>query len=331
MESRKKILILRFSSLGDIVLSSPLIRSLKQARPGWELHYFTKPGFAPALAHNPHLDRLLLLGDLGAQLRALREERYDHVLDLHGSLRSLRIRLALGRPASVLDKRNFDKWMLVRRKRTPRPISHIVERYCDTLRPLGVEADGGGLDFFLPGEQEDEARQALAAAGLLRPDLLAVALGAQHRTKRWIPGHFREALNRLGRPVLLLGGQDARADADEIRSGLRVPCYDSVGKSGLLLSAALMRQAREVLTHDSGFMHIAAAFQMPAYVIWGSTVPALGMTPWRSPHANLEVQGLGCRPCSRLGFDTCPQGHFRCMRDLSPDQVAAAIEAGAAR
>ncbi|MDX1905540.1 MAG: glycosyltransferase family 9 protein [Bacteroidia bacterium] len=319
-----KILLLRLSSIGDIVLTTPILRSLHKAHPDWEVHYLTKPAFRQVLAHNPYVDKLHLLDkNWQAQLRLLQAEQFDFVLDLHHNLRTWQIRRALGVPSRAFDKRNFDKYLLVHLKQSLRPIPHVVHRYGDTLKPLGVQLDEGGLDFFLPPELSGVATAILADAGLSAP--MAVVLGAQHRTKRWITAHFVKALNDLGREVVLIGGPDARADADELMAGLRIPCLDAVARYDLLTSAALMRACTSVLTHDTGFMHIAAAFGMQVFSLWGSTVPALGMTPYHTPHVLLENTRLTCRPCSKIGHDDCPLGHFRCMQDLHPDQVVEAI------
>ena len=322
-----KVLLVRFSSIGDIVLTTPVIRTLKAARPDWELHFLTKPAYRDLLAHHPDLSRVhTLADDFGETLAALRAEGFSYLVDLHHNLRSLRLKLALGIPSAAVRKHNWQKYWLVRTKRLRRPIPHIVTRYEATLGFLGIAPQGGPLALHLPPGLDDWARETLAAAGFAtgRPPL-AVVLGATHQTKRWLPAHFIQLLQDYAQPVLLLGGPDARAEADEILAHLPQLAFDAVGRYGLLEAAALMRQAAAVLTHDTGFMHIAAAFGQPVYALWGSTVPALGMTPWQVPHVNLERAGLSCRPCSKIGFDRCPQGHFRCMQELSPAQVRAAL------
>ncbi|TAE48106.1 MAG: glycosyltransferase family 9 protein [Bacteroidetes bacterium] len=319
-----KLLILRFSSIGDIVLTTPVIRSIKKAHPDWEIHYFTKPAFRQVLESNPYIDRLHLLEkDLGKQLQSLRKEGFTYIIDLHHNLRTLRIKRSLRLPSATFDKQNIAKFLLVRFKKTFRPIPHIVTRYTDTLRKLNIGSDGEGLDFFLPEGYEAKAKEILANQSFNNP--LAVVLGAQHRTKRWLPAHFITSLNQIGQPVVLIGGPDARNEADEIAAGLQVPCMDAVARYDLLTSAALMKQCRAVITHDTGFMHIAAAFHMKTYVLWGSTVPALGMTPYQTEHYSLENQSLSCRPCSKLGHDACPLGHFRCMTELLPEQLTQAL------
>lgn len=325
----KKFLIIRFSSIGDIVLTTPVLRSLRKAYPDSEIHFLSKKAFEPLLQFNPYIDRLQFYeGELLPLLRRLRRERYDHVLDLHHNLRSGLIRLLLGRPSSVFPKQNLDKALMTlpALRGLARALPHVVQRYAQTLKPLQAPLDEGGLDFFLPPEKEAWGRQSITQHLPGHP--LAVALGAQHATKRWPAAAFVPLLNELGRPVLLLGGADAAQDAAQIGQELRVPVWNTAGRYGLLESAALLKACDTVLAHDTGFMHIAAAFGKQLYVLWGNTVPAFGMYPYRTAHHNLEVTGLSCRPCSRIGYEACPKGHFRCMRELSPGQVLRVMREG---
>ncbi len=335
----KKVLVVRMSSIGDIVLTTPIIRSLKQARPDIELHYLTRAAYGDILAHNPHVDRLHLAQHSPRELSAaLRSERFDYVLDLHNNARSLRILLNLRRPFRRFPKHNFAKLRMTMFKQSVH-IPHVVERYAAALKPLNIPLDDGGLDFFLPDDARERARTLLserfgtdrgAGAGNNGSGILAVVLGAKHRTKIWVPEHFRALLKLRNRPAILLGGPDDRPMADEILASLqtsaREKLLDAVGRTDLGTSAALLEHGDVVLSHDTGLMHIAAALQKKTVTLWGNTIPGFGMTPYRAPHRILEVNGLGCRPCSKIGYDRCPQGHFRCMREITPEMVATALE-----
>lgn len=332
-----KILVIRFSSIGDIVLTTPVVRTLKKAYPNTEIHFLTKKPFVSLLEANPHLHTIHAWDDAQTAniLETLRTADFDFILDLHHNLRSLRIRWALRRPAAAFPKANFRKYLLVKGFLRDsagglRSISHVVERYGETLRPLGISAlDGEGLDIFLPEMAQQQAAAAWLNAPFSPSDApLAVCLGATHATKRWLPAYFIETLLRYARPVVLLGGKDAIVEAAAITDALqgKVPIWNTVAQFDLLTSAALMRDCAAVLTHDTGFMHIAAAFHLPIVSLWGSTVPELGFTPYKTPFAVAEVTGLSCRPCSKIGFDTCPKGHFRCMKDLTPNSVLAHLQ-----
>ena len=316
----KKFLIVRFSSIGDIVLTSPIVRNLATAYPEAEIHFLTKPSFAPLVEQNPNVSNVHVLPDTWSDLiQTLRKEKFDHVLDLHNNLRTWRLSLSLRVPVSRFPKMNWQKYWIVRRKRSPAsPLPHIVERYGAVLPAVGAELDDQGLDIFYPAELDTWASATLKK---LEPSPLAVVLGATFRTKRWPIFHFLETLNQLNRPVVLLGGKDAISEREELMKDLTVPVFDAVNRFSLLEATALLNQCDEVLTHDTGFMHIAAALGKKVYSIWGNTIPAFGMTPYKTESVIFENNDLDCRPCSKIGFDVCPKGHFRCMKEITPERV----------
>ena len=325
---KKRFLIIRFSSIGDIVLCSPVIRSIKNAYPEAELHFLTKAAYVDILSANPYLDQIHgFTGDWQACINSLKEIGFSYIIDLHRNLRSKRVKLALRAQKSTFDKQNINKFLMCKALLRPLAgdIAHVVERYGEALIPLGIRLDRQGLDFFLQAGVAEKAKE-LIDQKLRGPAELAVVLGATHRTKRWLTSHFIELINAYGKSVILLGGKDIRKEADEITAQLEVPFLDAVGKYDLMTSAALMKNCAKVLTHDTGLMHIAAAFAQPMVTLWGNTVPEFGMIPYQSKHIILEVEGLSCRPCSKIGYDTCPKGHFRCMGELKPEQVLEALK-----
>lgn len=327
-----RVLIIRLSSIGDVVLTTPIPRSLRRARPDLEIHFATRKAFAPVYARNPYIDQLHLLdpADFAGFARKLADIGFDYVLDLQHNARSQRLRRRIGAKSAVFPKRNFSKFLMVAFKQKT-GVQHVVERYGETLRLLGADLDEGGLDFFLSDETRAAAAGLLQAGGLRGrgqggPGFVAVALGATHNTKKWPLENFRELLLQLDRPAVLLGGPAEEDDGAWLvrqcqAEGRSQPLLDLCGQTDLETSAAVAEQADAALTHDTGMMHIAAALQRPVVSLWGNTVPGFGMTPYRAPHRILEVPGLSCRPCSKLGRPRCPQGHFRCMRDLTPERV----------
>jgi ADP-heptose:LPS heptosyltransferase len=324
----KKILVIRLSSIGDIVLTTPILRSLRQGQPGAEIHFLTKKAFASLLLHNPNVDKVIPFeGDLRATLAVLKAEGYDFILDLHNNLRSHLIRARFLTTAAAVYPKDTLRVKLYARFRIGRlPTRHTVARYAAALRKLGCTLDGGSLDFPLPMEAVAVAQQILQRHFTHPP--IAVALGGNFATKRWPKEHFATLLKRLGTPVLLLGGKAEEADAHWIASQLPQQSLVAAGAYDLILSAALMAQCGRAITHDSGFMHIGVALGIPLYTLWGSTVPELGFGPYQTDKVRiLQVDGLACRPCSKLGHAACPQGHFKCMVDLSPERVLAAIQA----
>ncbi|GAB3584767.1 glycosyltransferase family 9 protein [Hymenobacter daeguensis] len=320
-----KILVLRFSSIGDIVLTTPVLRALAQQVPGAEVHMATKPAYRSLLEPNPYIAKVhCLTGSLGELVAQLKAERFDYVVDLHHNLRTRLIKLRLGVKSSSFDKLNWQKWLLVNFKINRLPDVHIVQRYLAAAAPLGVKDDGRGLDYFIP-ENQEIAPDTLPAP--FRQGYVAVAIGAQHATKRLPPEKLVELCRRLApRPIMLLGGPEDAPAAEAIIKAMaennspihpstHSPIENGCGRYSLHQSASLVRQAQFVVSHDTGLMHIAAAFGKPVFSVWGNTVPEFGMYPFRTEHQNLEVQGLSCRPCSKIGFAKCPQGHFRCMRE----------------
>ncbi|GAB4494922.1 MAG: glycosyltransferase family 9 protein [Saprospiraceae bacterium] len=320
-----KILLLRFSSIGDIVLTTPVARCLKKQL-GAEIHFLTKRVFEPILLPNPNIDRVFSFEkEVTEVLSSLRAENYDLVVDLHHNLRSLRVKLALGRPARSFDKVNFEKWLLVNFKIDCLPDVHIVQRYLQTVAHLGVQYDGEGLDYFIP--PEEEVRVSDFSKLLFAGNYVAFVLGATHATKRLPVEKAAEICRNLDQPVVLLGGKAEQTAAQEI-VGPNV--VNLCGQLSLHQSASVVRQAGKVLTHDTGLMHIAAAFRKEIVSVWGNTVPAFGMYPFYPTGMDLntsfEVFGLGCRPCSKIGFDRCPKEHFRCMKDISVPALVKALE-----
>jgi ADP-heptose:LPS heptosyltransferase len=321
-----KILVLRFSSIGDIVLTTPVVRQLKTQLPGAQVHFATKPAYAGLFEASPYVDRLhLLSGSLNELVSELRAERFDFIVDLHNNLRTRLIRLQLpGVPGRAFDKLNWQKYLLVHFKLDRLPPLHIVDRYRAAAAPLGITDDGGGLDYFIPPAQEVDVAAALPP-GFRPGHYVAVAIGAQHATKRLPPEKLIELVHRLApRPVVLLGGPEDESAGHVVELAFRAsptPLFNGCGRFSLHQSASLLRQAQFVVSPDTGLMHIASAFKKQIFSVWGNTVPQFGMYPYRTPFEALEVLGLPCRPCSKIGFAQCPQGHFKCMKeqDLARD------------
>jgi ADP-heptose:LPS heptosyltransferase len=332
-----KILVIRFSSIGDIVLTTPVVRAIKQQVPGAEVHYCTKWGFRALVEPNPYLDKIFFLRDrLSPLIQELKAEQYDFIVDLHHNLRTRLIKARLGRPSRSFPKLNKEKWLMVNLKVNRLPDVHIVDRYLAAAAPLGVRNDGLGLDYFIP-EQEEVAVQTLPPTH--RQGYVAFAIGAQHYTKRLPPERLIALCEKINQPIILLGGQEDAATGDLIcahfarlrgasgeGTGPGTVVYNACGRYNLHQSASLVRQARVVYCHDTGLMHIAAAFQKKIVSIWGNTIPAFGMYPYRTNFTVVEHPHLKCRPCSKIGYKKCPLGHFKCMRELSFDRIHLPLE-----
>lgn len=315
-----KILVIRFSSIGDIVLTSPVVRVLK-LQLGAEVHFLCRQSFREVVVHNPHIDRVHTIQKRVREiLPVLRREHFDYIIDLHGNLRSWQVKRALWSvPAQTFDKLNFKKWLLTTFKINLMPAVHIVDRYLATVAVLGLTPDGKGLDYFT-GVQ-DAVDPASLSPVLAGQRFTAVVVGAAHATKRLPEDRLIELCMRLGGAIVLLGGPSDQAVGERIAAAVGDRVVNVCGRLRLNQSADVLRQADRVITHDTGLMHIAAAYSKPIVSIWGNTTPALGMYPYmpegQAENSILEVSGLACRPCSKIGYDACPKGHFRCMRDIS--------------
>lgn len=320
-----KILVLRFSSIGDIVLTSPVLRALHEQLPGAEVHVATKSVFADLLRYDPHVHRVHELGeDLGALIEQLRAERFDQVVDLHHNLRTARVKRALGVPSHSFPKRNVEKWLLVNFGINKLPQEHIVDRYFEAAAPLGVRNDGRGLELFIPPDRSVQ-RSSLPEAH--QGGYVVLAVGAAHGTKRLPERRLVELAQLLRGPLVIIGGPEDRVVGRSIADAVGGRAFDATGRYDLLGSASLIRDARAVIAHDSGAMHIACAFKRRVISIWGSTVPAFGMGPYQPGHPEQvfisEVNDLSCRPCSKIGHDHCPKGHFHCMERQDLQRIAA--------
>jgi ADP-heptose:LPS heptosyltransferase len=319
-----KILILRFSSIGDIVLTSPVVRCLKQQLKDVEIHFATKSAFSSLVTHSPHVEKVHVLDDDSGQfLRDLKKEKFDQVIDLHHNMRTARIKRRLGVPSRSFPKLNIEKWLLVNFKMDRMPRVHVVDRYMSTVAHLGVKNDMEGLELFIPPEKEID-RSILPEEH--QRGYTAFAIGGSYNTKR-LPQHRMIELARLIEgPLVIIGGKEDMEDGRAVASAIGRRVYDATGRFDILGSASLIRQAQAVISHDSGAMHIAAAFNKNVVSVWGNTVPEFGMGPYLPQHpekAHLaEVKGLPCRPCSKLGHARCPQGHFRCMENHDLPTIA---------
>ncbi|MFN0203815.1 MAG: glycosyltransferase family 9 protein [Bacteroidia bacterium] len=324
----QKILIIRFSSIGDIVLTTPVIRSIKKALPQCEIHYVTKIAFRDLLVPNPYVSKIHTLekGDFWQLIKTLRAEKFDYVLDLHHNLRTFWFKTLLQVPSSSYNKKNLEKFAMVFLGQKQQNLGHTVTRYGETLTGLGISLDKEGLDYFLPKGLAEEVTLNAEKEGFTHlSEAIAVVLGAKFMTKKWLPEYFVSLLNQLQKPVVLIGGKEDISEAQFIANQLTIPFYNAVGKTNLLASAALIQQANCVIAHDTGFMHISAALQKKIFVIWGSTAPVLGFTPYQTEYYNLEVKDLACRPCTKMGRNACPKGHFNCMKELSPEMAFTVI------
>jgi len=323
-----KVLVIRFSSMGDIVLTTPVLRCLKKI-PGREVevHFVAKKMFASLLFSNPHVDKLFLLdGKLSDLTGQLKKENYDYIVDLHHNLRSLIVKMKLRKPSGNCRKLNLEKWLKTRLKIDRLPDMHVVDRYFEAAAVAGVENDQQGLDFFFPPGLE------AIPPGLpcfVHGDYLAFVIGGKHPTKRLPNEKIISLCEKLPLPVLLLGGAEDASNGRTIAAACGEKVFNACGLFSLPQSAYLVERSRVVISHDTGLMHIAAVFNKHLISVWGNTVPAFGMVPYMPAHPErstiVEVEGLSCRPCSKIGYAKCPKGHFDCMNKIDEDLIVGKV------
>lgn len=319
-----KFLIIRFSSIGDIVLTTPVIRCLKKQKPDAEVHFLTKQSFATIVENSPYVNKVHVLAHSWETLvHELKQENYDYIIDLHHNLRTLRLKKDLGIKSFPFNKLNIQKWIYTNFKWNLMPDLHIVDRYMRTVESFGVNNDNEGLDYFIP--QKDEVKQKDIPASH-HAGYIGIVIGAAHNTKKLPLEKLKELCSKIDHPVILLGGKEDNENGRQIASVDPVRIYNACGKFNLNESADLVRRSKLIITHDTGLMHIAAAFRKKIISVWGNTVPEFGMYPYygkhQAPNSKFQIDGLRCRPCSKIGFSKCPRGHFKCMRQISMDAIA---------
>ena len=310
MQKSLKILVVRFSSIGDIVLTTPVVRILKKQLNA-QVHFLTKSTYITLLKNNPYIDSVYQIEQsINEVIADLKKENYDCIIDLHNNLRTQILKFRLGAPSRSFNKLNIEKFMLTSFKMDSLPNIHIVDRYLDAVTNLGVENDNEGLDFFLSAADKVDL-------SLFPKDYIAFVIGGQHATKILPNNKIVSIIKKAEKPVLLIGGPEDVARGEQIISQTE-NTINTCGEYSLLQSAFLIQQAHSVITHDTGMMHIAAAFKKKIYSVWGNTIPAFGMHPYKVDENSeiIEVKGLNCRPCSKIGYDKCPKGHFKCMQEI---------------
>ncbi len=318
---KTKFLIIRFSSIGDIVLTSPVVRCLKTQFPEAEVHFLTKKRNADLLQANPYVDKIQLLGDsLSQTISELKLENYDYIIDLHNNLRSLRVKLGLRIKSYSFNKLNIRKLLLTQFKMHIMPDGHIVDRNMETLKKFNITNDGKGLEHFIP--EEDEFSN-LNLPESFRNGYVALVLAGTYTTKRMPVEKYRKLISEIKIPFILLGGKSEHSMAANILEWNTGNVIDFTGKLRINQSASLVKNAKLVIANDTGLMHIAAAFHKKILSVWGSTSPELGMYPYFPGEGSemLEVKGLPCHPCSKLGYHKCPKKHFRCMNNIPEDRI----------
>ncbi len=309
-----KILVIRFSSMGDIIYTTPVVRCLKKQLPEATIHFLTKPAFKYIYDNNPYIDKLLLLKpDLADTIAEIKAERYDYIIDLHNNLRTTLIKIRTGIKSSTYKKQSIRKWVSLKLNLKLVPPVHLVDRYMKAVSFLGVKNDGGPINYYIKAEHSlNHLLPSTHQSGYV-----AFVIGATHFTKRMPNYKIINICRDINLPVVLLGGNDVKANGDEVTAVLGEKIYNACGITSLDESVYLVSKAQSVIGFDTGLTHIAEAFDKPIASVWGGTVPELiGVQPYMVKDVLVAGIELSCRPCSKFGLEKCPLGHFKCMNDM---------------
>lgn len=309
------------------MLTSPVVRCIKQQVPGAEVHYLTKKAFLPVVQAIGNTDKIYSIeSEVDEVINELKSESYDFVVDLHHNLRSMQVKSALKKNSAAFPKLNIEKWLMVNFRINKLPHLHVVDRYFEAVKSLQVKNDGQGLEYHIPPNEEIDLSLAPYPVSL-KDGYIGFVIGANHYTKQ-LPEHkIISICKQIEMPIVLLGGKSDEEKAKQITQAVGPKIYNACGKYSIHGSASLVRQAKKIITHDTGLMHIAAAFKKDIISVWGNTIPEFGMYPYM-PGANshiVEVKGLSCRPCSKIGYKTCPKKHFKCMEQIDEDAIVELI------
>ena len=344
----KKILVIRFSSLGDVILSAPLLKILRETFTNARIDYLTKKGFSDVLKNNPDINNLIETDDninftgLRELKKQIKQDSYDLIIDAHNNLRTFYLKLFLNSRKLKFKKYSFRKFLLVKFKiDLMKDCPPISERYCNILNPLlrgvsarlrnglegGLPAAGKGvLPEILADEISKQNTEKILTELNIPKDkkLICIVPSSKHFTKTYPVGYYAELINKFDKneyAFILIGKGDDKKNIDIIKSNASENVYDLCDKLSILELAELMKKCTLVIGGDTGPMHIAEALNIPLIMIAGSSVKEFGFYPQNKKSYVFENNNLTCRPCSHIGRDSCPLGHFKCMKDVNPDVI----------
>lgn len=319
-----KILIYRLSSIGDIVLTTPVIRNIRKKYADAEIHFLTREKYTEVLSFNPYIDKLITVKLAPKEkLQEIKAENYDYLIDLHRNIRSKALKRKLKAKYSTFPKLNFKKCLYTRLKINRMPDVHIVDRYMEAVKHIDVINDGEGLDFFISDK--------ISLPKKHYSEFVTFAIGATFKTKQYPIDQVASFIDKSPLPVFILGGKAEETNGQKLEAESNGKAVSWCGKLSLQESAEMIRQSKLCISNDTGMMHFASALKKPLISIWGNTVPAFGMCPYypkemQDSYKIIEINDLKCRPCSKLGYAECPKKHFKCMKEISPEQLVEAAE-----
>lgn len=310
MSKKLKLLIVRFSSIGDIVLTTPVIRCLKKQLNA-EIYFLTKKSYAPLLEANPYVSKIIFLEDLN--LKDLNQYCFNYIIDLHSNIRSHLLCLQLSSQTKRYHKSNWKKMLFIGLGINKPSSIHVVERYMQAVKFLGVTDDGDGLDYFLLKNSDIDSR--------LSNSYITWCIGGSYQNKHLPIETIAKVCNKIKQPIALIGGGEDINQADEIiRRSSNKQILNFCNEATLDRSASIIKNSELVLTNDTGMMHIAAAFKKPIISFWGCTKPSFGFSPYQTKSQSITIIAKDqYRPCSKYG-KRC-KNSVSCINDISPEKI----------
>jgi lipopolysaccharide heptosyltransferase II len=329
----KKILIIRLSSMGDIILTTPLLRAVKARYPNAQIDFAVKKEFSSLIQNNPHIHQLIQVDTtrINESVKVIQKNGYDWILNVQKSNRARQLLQGSGNArVTTYNKQRLNRFLLIRLKwNRYQSIKPVIERYFEAASGLNIHYDQQGTEVFYTDAEETKVAQILLQHGIgAHEPFITLCPGAKHNNKRWDAEGFLSLATQLNQNqktrIVLLGGPDDQEVCNYIQSKINFNLVNLAGQLSLLESAALLKKSVVAVTNDSGLMHLAQSQKIPVIAIFGPTVKEFGFYPLPYKSTVVETQ-LSCRPCTKMGADTCPKGHHRCMKDISADMVYQAM------
>jgi heptosyltransferase-2 len=333
LDSNYKFLIIRFSSIGDVILSTPLARSLRTKYPAAQIDFLVKKEFAVVLSNNPHVSNVITFdkeagkGELSRIRREIKLNKYTHILDIQKNIRSILVTIGSGAIVSGFSKKLLARDILIRfGLNIYKEIKPVYLRYFESAAILGVEYDGKGTEVFPDTSEQDKIAEILSLNNVnAGAPILVIAPGAQWENKRWPAEFYAMAADtfckQTGYYPVLIGGTGDVEICISVQNLMKSPSLNLAGKLSLMGSASMLGRGSMVFTNDTGMLHMAQAMKTPVVAIYGPTTRELGFFPLPENSRVAETE-ISCRPCTQKGLHSCPKMHFRCMKDLKPEVVS---------
>jgi lipopolysaccharide heptosyltransferase II len=329
MKNITKILVFRLSSIGDIVLTSALVRCLKKQYPEAQIDFVIKKQFKQLIEFNPHLHTIYTINSsegingLRKVKATIKQEQYDVFIDIHKNMRSLFIMVGSGAKRTLTYKKHIFKRTLLTSFgfNKYKNITHVYQRFIEAAKPIDVKNDNEGTELFIPSNIDVKVLQVLLSNGLIgdKPYVLFCP-GASFKNKQWLPERFVELakylLDKEDVNVVLSGGRAEEDICKYILQETNGRVIDLSVRFTILESAVIAKYAKAVVANDTGMLHIAEALKVPVVGIYGPTSRQLGYYPILEKSLVVEVD-LPCRPCTKMGAQSCPKKHWKCMKEIS--------------